>query len=271
MWMQGIFGSRGRLAAAEAPLAMPQPAGPAAPAPVAAPPHDAERPPEPNGTPPGPRLVEDSVDQYAATAAPPTPPAPSSPEPNLPGAPAAPAAPAQARVGTGPAPERAGPFPLLFPDEFATEAEAPRVADRLVRWRPAALVALGVVAGVAVGVGVAHLFRAASPPRGSDARGGGAAVAAAAPVAPLSQLADTLGLALDAFDVRAQLFERHQMQCADLARGLIVVEENWADYNVARGRASGPLDSSAAATDRSLYARVGETARRFQRSGCPRP
>src|SRR2546426_8145503 len=60
------------------------------------------------------------------------------------------------------------------------------------------------------------------------------AIADPSPLGPLDRAADTLGLALAAFDVRGQLFERRQMGCAELARGLVEVEERWIGYNAAR-------------------------------------
>jgi hypothetical protein len=61
------------------------------------------------------------------------------------------------------------------------------------------------------------------------------------------------------------------MQCPDLARGLILVEERWVEYNVARSALGVAQDSAHTASDRSLYAGVDAIERQFERSKCPRP
>jgi hypothetical protein len=91
------------------------------------------------------------------------------------------------------------------------------------------------------------------------------------PPASLRSLADTLALAVTSFELRTRLFDAHQMQCPDLARGLILLEERWTAYTRAPRGAGVTLDSSQQATDRSLYASVDGAERRFERSACPRP
>src|SRR2546425_565279 len=78
-------------------------------------------------------------------------------------------------------------------------------------------------------------------------------------------------LAIAAFDLRAQLFASRQMQCPELARGLILVEERWTSYNSVRKENGAPLDSARTARDRALYTDVDGVERRFERSACPRP
>jgi hypothetical protein len=87
----------------------------------------------------------------------------------------------------------------------------------------------------------------------------------------LDRVADTLGLAIAAFDLRARLFASRQMQCPELARGLVLVEGRWTTYNVVRKETTVPLDSVRTARDRALYTDVDGVERRFERSACTRP
>jgi len=87
----------------------------------------------------------------------------------------------------------------------------------------------------------------------------------------VDRAADTLSLAIAAFDLRAQLFASRQMQCSELARGLVLVEERWTSYNGVRKNSGAVLDSARTARDRALYADADGVERRFERSGCPRP
>ena len=100
----------------------------------------------------------------------------------------------------------------------------------------------------------------------------GAAAEVTSPSAPdrVDRVADTLALAVAAFDARARLFDHHQMGCPELGRGLVVLEEWWIAYNAARKQASA-LDSAHGARDRSLYSDIDAVERRFERSRCPRP
>jgi hypothetical protein len=114
---------------------------------------------------------------------------------------------------------------------------------------------------------------------GSALNSPGPRIAAAQPGAlpPLSpqmrldRVADTLALATGAFDLRQRLFQAHQMQCPELARGLVLVEERWAAYNAARAATGLAPDSTHVALDRFLYASVDATERQFEQSKCPRP
>jgi hypothetical protein len=167
----------------------------------------------------------------------------------------------------------AGQARVLFPDEFEEEAAAPAPAltgRRGVGSRTARLAAY-VAAGLLVGAG---LFRLGSVLALPISRG--SAVEPGAPSQLSSQervdrVADTLALATSAFDLRVRLFQSHQMQCPDLARGLVVVEERWTEYNAARAANGMAQDSAHTALDRSLYAGVDATERQFEQSKCPRP
>jgi len=161
------------------------------------------------------------------------------------------------------------PPPRVFlPDEFGAEpAPGPWTPGvpvaRIARW--AAYAGAGLLA-------VAGLFRLyaalASPAAPAPVA---PAAMATSPLARLDRAADTLGLAIAAFDLRAQLFASHQMHCPELARGLVLVEERWTAYNGVRKESSVALDSARTARDRALYADVDGVEKRFERSACPRP
>lgn len=61
------------------------------------------------------------------------------------------------------------------------------------------------------------------------------------------------------------------MTCADLARGLVRVDEQWITYNTAHKEMSDPLDSLRVGRDLALYADVRGVEQRFERSICARP
>ena len=86
----------------------------------------------------------------------------------------------------------------------------------------------------------------------------------------LDQIGDSLTQVVRSFTDRARLFDRRQLACAGLARGLEVVENRWIAYNAAR-RSAGVLDAARAARDQALYAGVDSVERRFEQSGCARP
>jgi hypothetical protein len=190
-------------------------------------------------------------------------PPPAPPVPVASGAPAA--MPAVRRAGSS-----AQPW-VFLPDQFGGGDEgkgrgAPRVRiGRIARW--AAYGAVGVLAVAGLLRLYSALVSSASP--GSSA--GTPAAVAATPVERLDRAADTLALAIAAFDLRAQLFASRQMQCPELGRGLILVEERWTTYNSVRKGGGAPLDSARTARDRALYSDVDGVERRFERSTCTRP
>jgi hypothetical protein len=200
---------------------------------------------------------------------------PDAPPPPLP-APLPPVAPAP---GTIVRPPRSTPTvtgsrlpPLIFlPDQALPERVATSGAGTRLRqaWqsRPARIAAYAAV-GLAAIAGSVRLFstgpRAADPPPAAPAL-------VAPPLERLDRAADTLALALAAFDLRARLFATRQMQCPELARGLVLVEERWTSYNAVRKESGVALDSIRAARDQALYADADGVERRFERSVCPRP
>jgi hypothetical protein len=86
----------------------------------------------------------------------------------------------------------------------------------------------------------------------------------------LDRSADSLTKAVRSFGERAGLFDRQQLTCPGLVRGLLSVEERWAAYSKARS-ASGALDRVHTAQDQKLYAGVDSVERRFDQAGCARP
>jgi hypothetical protein len=131
-----------------------------------------------------------------------------------------------------------------------------------------------VAAALAVGVAVVLYARAASDPVREGDDGDEAAVAAApvdSALLRLDGLADTVERAVVSYADRAALFDRRRMECDELQRGLVRVEEAWMGYNV-MGKARAPtLDAPRAQRDQGLYARVDSVDRHFERSGCVRP
>jgi len=182
--------------------------------------------------------------------------------------------PVSAVPAAGPAVRRAASSlqPRVFlPDQFIGGDEgggrwAPGVrVGRIARW--GAYAAVGVLA---VG-GLFRLYAALASPASSGSSSGTPAAVAALPLERVDRAADTLGLAIAAFDLRAQLFASRQMHCPELARGLVLVEERWTTYNSVRKDGGVALDSARTARDRALYTDVDGVERRFERSACSRP
>jgi hypothetical protein len=157
-------------------------------------------------------------------------------------------------------------LPVEDDGDDAPPAASParRAASARGAWRQAAY----VVAAAVGALGTYAVLAMRAPER--DA-GGVAGSAALAPLQRLDLQADTLEIALAAFDLRARMFEARQMRCDDLARGLVQLEEQWLAYNVARrGRPAG-MDEGRAEQARAAHERVEEAERRFERSRCARP
>ena len=170
--------------------------------------------------------------------------------------------------------------PVLMPDAGDDDDELPLGVRpgyrRFVRPATYAAAALGGAILVAVAAFLWNARGAGTGARGGsgsgDPRGGAAAdpIAQAAAIAVLDRRADTLTLALTAFDDRSRMFEARQMPCSGYSRGLQQVEDGWLAYNIARKETLAP-DPTRDARDRSLYASVRTAERNFERSGCPRP
>ena len=106
--------------------------------------------------------------------------------------------------------------------------------------------------------------------------------AVALPVAPpppssavtadaVGRLRDTVAYAVAAFDLRAGLFAGHKMGCADLARGLVHLEDRWTAYNTALASTPPHTDPAKIESERRLNQEVAAVERRYTRTGCPRP
>jgi hypothetical protein len=174
--------------------------------------------------------------------------------------------------------ERINPS-VLFPDDDLDDDETPQRPPAKATWyrpllRPAVYVACAL-GGALLVAALSAVISASNGSSGSRAggAGGGAAdpVAEAAAAAMLDRRADTLALALAAFDDRMRMFDARQMPCTGLARGLKQVEDEWLAYNIARKETLAPFDAPRELRDRSLYADVRSVERRFERSGCARP
>jgi hypothetical protein len=157
-------------------------------------------------------------------------------------------------------PDEADGGPISRPNRWAP-------LRRLWEPRPVRLATYAAV-GLATIVGSARMFRGAPS---APAPTSGAPVVIAPPLERLDRAADTLALALAAFDLRARLFGSRQMQCPELARGLVLVEQRWASYNAVRRESGVVLDSARTARDQGLYVNADAVERRFEGSKCPRP
>jgi hypothetical protein len=190
-------------------------------------------------------------------------------------------APAPAPAPAPAAQERVTPQTVLFPeadeeDDESTPVVAPARAVRYKRFlKPATYVAcaLGGALLVAALSAIINSGDASSSSRGAGANGNGIGEpgTAAYAAAILDRRADTLSLALTAFEDRGRMFDAKQMTCPGLQRGLQQVEDNWLAYNIARRETLAPFDGQREDRDRSLYADLRGVERRFERSGCPRP
>jgi hypothetical protein len=160
-------------------------------------------------------------------------------------------------------------FPETDPDDTPHEHQKPRGLPRFAR--PAAYVACAVAGAVLV-TAIYGLMGSRSGAPGS--RAGVDSAPAGSPVndtAVLDRRADTLALALSAFDLRARMFDTRRMGCPALARGLQQVEDGWLAYNMARKDLMATSDPVRDARDKRVYADVRAVEVRFERSSCARP
>jgi proteasome lid subunit RPN8/RPN11 len=89
--------------------------------------------------------------------------------------------------------------------------------------------------------------------------------------ARFDRLSDTLARGIRHYDGQAALFANQQIDCAALARGLVVIEDLWITYNAERRRKIALFDARRAARDQTVYAAVDSVESQFERSGCRRP
>lgn len=169
-------------------------------------------------------------------------------------------------------------YPVLFPDDLEDDA-TPQPAPQVMWYRKLVRPAIYVSCALGGALLVAGLSAVISASNGSStgARAGGRNAGSAAPATEaavasvLDRQADTLALALAAFDDRIRMFDARQMPCGGLSRGLQQVEDGWLAYNIARKETLAPFDARRELRDRSLYSDVRSVERRFERSGCARP
>src|SRR5262245_19230286 len=177
--------------------------------------------------------------------------------------------------------------PVLLPDDdgdddvaLVPEHPAPTtiVAPSVPRrhWyrglaRPFAYVASGVAGALLVTV----LYGMLGPGVASfSGRSVSDAAPGAGPVtdpAVLDRRADTLALAISAFNMRASMYDSRRMPCSGLQRGLTQVEDAWLSYNMARKDLMAGADPLRDTRDKSLYSDVRAVEVRFERSSCTRP
>lgn len=168
--------------------------------------------------------------------------------------------------------------PVLMPGADLDDEPAPVATVTNAPWlrpmlRPAIYIACALAGAVIVTAAFAFLSSDSGAPGGSrsGANSPAAAGAPAAAVALLDRRADTLALALTAWNERVRMFDARQMTCGGLSRGLQQVEDGWLGYNIARRETLTPFDSTREVRDRTLYSDVRGVERRFERSGCTRP
>ena len=111
--------------------------------------------------------------------------------------------------------------------------------------------------------------RVAPPPPAT--RAAPAAARADTTFVHFDRLSDTLTSAVRNYHDRAALYANRQIDCAGLARGLVAIEDLWANYNTERNARIASFDARRATRDQGLYAGVDSVEAQFDRSRCPRP
>jgi hypothetical protein len=161
---------------------------------------------------------------------------------------------------------------LIFPDDIDRGLpRRPSGARQKLFRAPGARVVNFAALGMVVAGALFGAYRAVASGVPEDPVGGVHPGSAAPTPSDIARLGDTVSFAVAAFDLRARLFAGHKMGCADLARGLVDLEQRWTAYSAARGLAAGTPDSARIASDPQLLADVGVVEQRFARTGCPRP
>ncbi len=163
---------------------------------------------------------------------------------------------------------RAVLFPEMDPDDAPQPQPKPRGFQHFTR--PVAYVACALAGAVLV-TAIYGLIGSRPGALGSRAGADSAPGSPVSEAAVLDRRADTLALALSAFDMRARMFDTRRMGCPALARGLQQVEDGWLAYNIARKDLMAASDPARDARDKSLYADVRAVEVRFERSSCARP
>lgn len=98
---------------------------------------------------------------------------------------------------------------------------------------------------------------------------------AAAPVEPplvrFDRIADTLALAVQHYSERAVLFDKQQIDCTGLERGVVQIENLWQPYLTLKNSLTQPLDPPRMTRDLTISSGVDSAESHFDRSKCPRP
>src|SRR2546422_11248930 len=87
----------------------------------------------------------------------------------------------------------------------------------------------------------------------------------------LDALADSLAQAVRNYDDRARLYDKRQLDCPSLGRGIIAVERRLVAYGVQRAAVRGALDAGRGSRERAQRASVDAAGRPFRQSHGPRP
>ena len=161
---------------------------------------------------------------------------------------------------------------VLFPEADPLDEPQPEKQRRFKRIaKPVAYVASALAGAVLV----TAIYGLIGPRTGSSGSRAGADSAPKGSVVSdtsvLDRRADTLALAVSAFDMRARMFDTRRMGCPGLSRGLRQVEDGWLAYNMARKDLMAGADAARDARDKGLYADVRAVEVRFERSACARP
>jgi hypothetical protein len=90
-------------------------------------------------------------------------------------------------------------------------------------------------------------------------------------LALLDQAGDSLARVLQIFAGRTRLFEKRQLDCPGLGRGVARVERAAATYGLQRNATRATLDPERVARDRELRAGIDAAVRQFQVSQCEHP
>jgi len=91
------------------------------------------------------------------------------------------------------------------------------------------------------------------------------------PAAPAARPSDPVQRALKAYQLRSSLFATRRMTCEDLGRGLVELDAQWVQYNLARRRAGLRADSAPESADQALARAVSQAEDDFEQTRCPRP
>ena len=211
------------------------------------------------------------------------PPAPSQWPPPPPPPPAPPAPPAPPPLPPLPRRQQAAAWRQPAAPTPTSRRTAPAAIPRRKRRRWGRVAVLGLVVLGGVG-GALYYWRFGLPPqllrRGEELASRArqtlqlphaTTVPASPALARLDALADSLAQAVRNYDDRARLYDKRQLDCPSLGRGIIAVERRLVAYGVQRAAVRGALDAGRVSRERAQRASVDAAERQFRQSQCPRP